>query len=554
MTRDIENNSLFPNCDLTVVAHNVGGDGVLRGVHPSKINGVQEKYVKRAADHVNPEGINLLIGDPFDEQTTKHIAYRNNLFPNGTRLSVTGESQLTDWIKNQNEVGKSPIIFGVSYINTPSILAPFSRLLERNSSGVSFSTFGLPEHVIDQHKNKLLLPVRLAELGCPDRSINYASCHYGDLVTKGLEVEAKLREFNADFDIDSGVKTKLQAEEGDGGYTAIEVEDAVDAFELDGVKVSRGKVVVYKDCKRDADHMVVCNSWEAALSESRRYFKANLHTDYPQIKIMRLLDTEISPGQTAFIINGKVYPQVWNLQGGDSGSACVSCETIDVSDSRFMDKYGPYMDQSTRIITSVYEQELRRLESEGYDISKIRASVSFDFLKIGTNEIKYWNKALADPVLKKKYVDNFTKNGTDEYSPRVYNPDKLLVTDGNCRLTNLSAAQIAVANVEGIPLQIPRLLQLAEGSELRLVTRDNWKLPLGLSDPDTIRNLSTDYHRSLRGEGGFIYRMVVETPDDRQPEAGVIYWAANGRDGGPSRVIKEAYEFFENSIKPRRMY
>lgn len=226
---------------------------------------------------------------------------------------------------------------------------------------------------------------------------------------------------------------------------------------------------------------------------------------------------------SAVLMEGKVHCLNWNGQWRAPGeTACTGTASYSVVDEVRIAEF--YQEQSQYLLAYI----LHKFLDGRPDLKDVYGMVNMDIMIPGDKEVALWKRAQNDIHLM-RFLDSHGMNN-EEYAPSIYNPNRVLIAEINPRDTNWTLALKAVLQATHREFSLTNIVKLASGYETKILARDAWLLPKGVSISEA-RDKLLEYHTELAKDGeGFILRM----PDN---PAGAIVWT----HGDPMKIYEKAH-------------
>lgn len=532
-----ENKELFPSTQRGIAFHNVvGRGGVLWSASPEVQRAVGSHYTPRAADHLPPTREKFVVYDA--EELPESPREREKIIQKMIdqleyRASLMGQQIHLISLQEAKTVISERALF-VPYIRSPGLEQIVGDKVEK------INIYGLPGEITALLKNKAESHrlMRESPVTC-NHLPEFVITHVERLPTVGLRMLRKIEEMYEEAGVEYEVGLMIRAAEGDGNFGSgyLRGFNRVTNLTLaDGerTKVRAGDIVFFPDGRvPDSQSFTSYTSWESALDGVKTHIQKSMDIDKePRVVLTRYLDLTDSPGLSLVIIDGTPHALPWNGQWQEPGeSACTGTTFYNLKkDPRKEELKQKFEADTQEVFTDLIAEVLNR-----YGDNKkqgINGMINMDIMIPGHRERILWERVMSNSRLRAKYGPERTK--PQVWEPRVYNPDSFLIAEINPRLTNWTAALLAVLHASRRQFTLKEILTIAGSEECQVLARDKWLIPDGVSI-ETARDFLYELHVKKLDPfgGGFILRM----PD--KPYAGTIGF-------GPD--VQQIYKMAEEAL------
>lgn len=519
---------IFPleNIDAILAWHNVAGrEGVLCAANDAVIKAVGEHYAARASDHIpftppaSPLPRFILTSQP--EAARKQTHYRSRLA--GVEMHPLHDPHVLP------ERGIQRALF-----------LPYIRLTDPPlSSQIEWQRYGLPPALTRRLKNKADLHHWLLQNDFAEHTMNFVACPIEEIPAQGWRMLRAIETMYAELGMSGAYPLGLMVRgaHSDGNYGAASLIQALQDGIYHGETVRRGEIILKKD--GTVRPVVVFAGWQEALEAVRDHIHHATATEVEDRVVMtRWLDLSVSPGICAAVVVGEVYPFAFNGQYTEPGdSACTGTSTFQaaVGVERATQIQEAYLEQTQNLLKGILQQSFQN----GMPHDALYAMLNLDVMIPGPLENELWQRAHRNPRMK-HWIDALGKADA-AYQPRVYAPDRVILSEINPRDTNWTLAMKAVLQATQQPCTVGGLEKLANGRSWRVVARDRWRLPPNI-DFDEARERLLEFHHRRQAEGeGFILRMA-DNP------AGVILYSPSHDPARLDTISRDAYQMLADKM------
>ncbi len=507
---------IYPAHDIKILDHNVvGAGGVLWSIDPNTQEKVGGHYDPRAADQFlgnhNREAF-VLTQSPEDHQS--QLDYRGAI----GKVDLTAIRDVRE-ITNPN----GHVALYVPYI---------SREMPNFPTELNWKRYGLPYEITSLLKNKADFHDWLTQNDLEANTPNHVICEAKDITSSAEQMLLKIQSMYQEAKIDDQypIGLMLRGAEGDGNYGAAKIVQSLHNQTIltkkGEVHVQAGQIMIMPDGKKD--NLEVHDNWQTALLLAQLHIKDSMNLDQESRVVMsRLIDLQDSPGMSAIIAGGTPHLFNWNGQWQEPGeSACTGTTSPGLNGNNRLHEL--FLEETQAIFSTILSKQLEGRANR----DEIYAMINIDLMIPGALEQKLWQKTQSRPSLH-QYRNNLGKNNHN-YQPRPYNPNIPLIAEINPRDTNWTLAVKSVLTALKRQATVQNMLALANGQDTKIIARDAWTLPGGLTDMNLVRDEMLQLHHQLEKSGaGFILRMPGH------PQAGAIGWTSEGH---PSDVFNQARE------------